>query len=48
MRDKLNNAVLFDVATYDKLYKEVCRDFALVLPFSCKIHFDEFFGAVIM
>lgn len=23
VRDKLNNAVLFDAATYDKLYKEV-------------------------
>lgn len=25
VRDKLNNAVLFDAATYDKLYKEVSR-----------------------
>lgn len=24
VRDKLNNMVLFDKATYEKLYKEVC------------------------
>lgn len=24
VRDKLNNMVLFDKGTYDKLYKEVC------------------------
>ena len=32
VRDKLNNAALFDQATYDKLYKEV-RFFSLVLLF---------------
>ena len=28
VRDKLNNMVLFDQATYDKLYKEVSRFFS--------------------
>lgn len=31
MRDKLNNLVLFDKATYDKLYKEV-PNYKLITP----------------
>lgn len=31
MRDKLNNLVLFDKATYDKLYKEV-PTYKLITP----------------
>ncbi|GMR49604.1 hypothetical protein PMAYCL1PPCAC_19799, partial [Pristionchus mayeri] len=31
VRDKLNNAVLFDAATYDKLYKEVIT-YKLITP----------------
>lgn len=31
MRDKLNNLVLFDKATYDKLYKEV-PSYKLITP----------------
>merc|ERR1712151_119989 len=31
VRDKLNNAILFDKATYDKLYKEV-PNYKLITP----------------
>lgn len=36
VRDKLNNMVLFDKATYEKLYKEVC--FIIIeAHFFCKL-----------
>lgn len=37
VRDKLNNMVLFDQATYDKLYKEVGRLLLLIITVSCGV-----------